>query len=144
MNKKSFLITILAMTATVAMAAPKMCNMGSGNGKMMCSGKGQMMMGKCGCEGPMPAIMSLDLTQEQRTKMQELMMQWHKENAEMMKGHGKPMLTAFHDGKFDREIFITEHNKMTNHMASKKADTIEKMYNLLNDDQKKMLEQKAK
>ena len=123
------------MAATVAMAAPKMCNMGSGKGQMM---------GKCGCEGPIPAIMSLDLTKEQSAKIHELMMQWHKDKAVMMKSSGKPMMAAFHDGKFDHEIFLAKNAEMNNNMAAKKADTIEKMYNLLTPEQKQVLETKSK
>ncbi|MDD5406700.1 MAG: Spy/CpxP family protein refolding chaperone [Sulfurovaceae bacterium] len=143
MNKKGYLIAILTVAATVAMAAPKTCKMGSGNGKMMCGGKGQMM-GRCSCEGPMPAIMNLDLTQEQRIKMNELMMQWHKEKAEMMQDNGKPMMAAFHDGKFDREVFMTKYADMSDNMSAKKADQIEKMYDLLTPEQKKALETKSK
>ncbi|MDY0195371.1 MAG: Spy/CpxP family protein refolding chaperone [Sulfurovaceae bacterium] len=135
MNKKGFLIAALTVAATLASAAPMKCNMGGGSGGMV---------GACGCEGPMPAIMSLDLTSDQRTKMQNIMKQWHMDRMEMMQGNGKPMLSAFHDGKFDRQTFIVKHTQMTTNMANKKADVIEKMYSLLTPEQKKALETNSK
>ncbi|MBN2721426.1 MAG: Spy/CpxP family protein refolding chaperone, partial [Campylobacterales bacterium] len=114
-----------------------------GGGKMM-GGSSNGMVGACGCEGPMPAIMSLELTNDQRIEMQKIMKQWHMDRMEMMQGKGKPMLSAFHDGKFDRQTFIAKHNEMSNIMANKKADVIEKMYSLLTDNQKKALEASTK
>ncbi len=141
MNKKGYLIAALTVAATLSSAAPMKCNMGGG--KMMGCGQGDMV-GACGCEGPMPAIMSLELTNDQRIEMQKIMKQWHMDRMEMMSGKGKPMLSAFHDGKFDRQTFIAKHTQMANEMAAKKADVIEKMYSLLTNDQKKALEANTK
>ena len=141
MNKKGFLIAALTVAATLASAAPMKCNTGSGN--MMGCGSGGMV-GACGCEGPMPAIMSLELTNDQRIEMQKIMKQWHMNRMDMMQGKGKPMLSAFHDGKFDRQSFITKHTQMATDMANKKADVIEKMYSLLTPEQKKALEANTK
>ncbi len=141
MDKKGFLIAALTVAATLASAAPMKCNMGSD--KMMGCGSGNMV-GACGCEGPMPAIMSLDLTNDQRIEMQNIMKQWHMDRMKMMQGNGKPMLSAFHDGKFDRQTFIAKHTQMATNMANKKADVVEKMYNLLTPEQKKALETNSK
>lgn len=91
----------------------------------------------------MPTIMSLDLSKEQRAKMHELMTKWHDEKAVLHKGHGKPMLAAFKDGKFDRAVFMAKHAEVATVMAAKKADYIEAMYAVLTDAQKKELDKKS-
>lgn len=137
----------LAMVCAFVLSANAACSACAKSNKPMKSQSMGMMCGMknagCGCGGPMPTIMSLNLSGDQRQKAVEIMQQWHKDKMEAKQGNGASANKAFVSGKFDRSLFLKEHAVMAEKMANKKADVIEKLYAILTPEQKQELAQKA-
>jgi len=114
------------------------------NYEKSCKGNKKGMMGKKGHfkKGNKIFYMfsKLDLSQEQRTKIQEIM---KNSRQNMQKPHD-----AFSSTSFDKEKFIKIHEQKRENKIKQKADMIEKAYKVLNADQKKefraMLDKKEK
>ena len=88
----------------------------------------------------MPLVMQLDLSDEQRKKIDAIM---HKRMKDIPN-----MSDAFSDNAFDKELFVKLQNAKREHKAEKRAQMIESIYAILNTSQKKelkkMLDEKAK
>ncbi|WP_321778109.1 Spy/CpxP family protein refolding chaperone [Sulfurimonas sp.] len=79
--------------------------------------------------GLVKMFMKLDLSDKQRTQIRSII----KDN---MKSMPNPK-TAFSDTSFNKEKFIKLANQKRNNKVERRADTIEKVYNVLNSSQKK-------
>lgn len=133
MNKK----IILSLTATALLASSLLAFNGQGQkqqgnqqgfkqGKMMMQGqrqKGGFMF--------MKMVMKLDLSDKQRSEIKAII----KENMQSMP---KPS-DAFTDTSFDKETFIKLAKERRDTKIERKADTIEKVYTILDSSQKKDL-----
>ncbi len=130
-------LTTLGILATSAMACP------SGNFQgCMQNKQSQKMMKMRGHQNGghiMGTIMRLDLNEKQQEQIMAIL----KESRQSMQ---KPS-NAFSDSQFDKENFIKSIKEQKEAKIKKMAETIEKVYALLNSEQKKnlkmMLESKA-
>ena len=77
----------------------------------------------------MATVMRMDLTNDQRTKIREIIQ-------ESMKKFKDPM-SAFSEKGFDKALFVKLSKEMRDERATNRADVMEKVYNLLDDSQKK-------
>lgn len=78
-------------------------------------------------------VMGLKLSDDQRTKIRNIF-------RESMKNAPKPY-EAFSETGFDKALFIKLSKEKRDTMIEKRAETIEKIYNVLNASQKKMLKE---
>jgi len=142
-NKTLLTITLSSLLATSLYAHGGGCgNKSMKNGcnyEKSCKGNKKAMMGKKGNK-LFYMFSKLDLSQEQRTKIQEIM---KKSRQNMQKPYD-----AFSSTSFDKEKFIKIHEQKRENKIKQKADMIEKVYKVLNADQKKefraMLDKKEK
>ena len=134
MNKK----IILSIVSTALVASSLVAFNGNGNGNMQqgnnpkCK-QGKMMKGKHN-KGPhmfVKMVMRLDLTQEQRKEIHTIV---KKSMQNMPNPH-----EAFTDSSFDKKVFIKLVQEKRDAKLERKADTIEKVYSVLNSVQKKNL-----
>lgn len=76
-------------------------------------------------------IKELNLSDEQKTKIKDIMVESRK--------NIKSVNEAFSKNSFDKEKYIDIMNQKRENMLKSKADTIEKVYSLLNEQQKEQL-----
>lgn len=79
----------------------------------------------------------LNLTQEQVEKIKQLKQAEREEMKEFMKQHKNPVLEATKNGNFDKEVFKNTVVENAKKMAEMRAKYLEKMFSILNEDQKK-------
>ena len=99
--------------------------------KKNCDTKGMMNNKRSGNNPMLGMIHSLDLSDDQKAKIEEII----KTN---MKNMPKTS-DAFSDDSFNKELFIKLSNERKDNKIQKQADTIESVYNLLTAPQKKEL-----
>ena len=133
MTKKIILsLGALALVTSSLMACKGSCDE---NGKGNCAPMGQergMMHSKGGEHRFMQTIMQLDLSDEQRTSIRDIMQAQRAQRVD-------PLDVALSDNAFDKEAFIKAVNANKEEKVEKRAEVIAKVYALLNDAQKKAL-----
>ena len=131
MNKKILLGLGAALLASTLMA-------GNCGNKQMCDGNNKgcaTMQGTCHNKGGfIPAVMSLDLSSEQETKIKEVM-------AKCCKDAPNPM-DAFSETNFDKKKFVELSKKRKDAKIEHKAQMMSEVYALLTVEQKKALKAK--
>lgn len=133
MNKK----IILSLGAVALLTSSLFAYNGQGNMKDGCKGKsGYHKMMKKGSHHKKGArigsiVMQLDLSDKQRSQIKEILQNSKKD---LPNPH-----SAFSDSSFDKDKFIKLSNDRKNNRVEKKAETISKIYALLNESQKKDL-----
>ncbi len=134
MNKK----IILSLGATALLASSLFAYNGQGNMKKGCgkkSGQCKMMMKKGGHHKKdgriMKMVMMLDLSDKQRTQIKRIMQ-------DSMKEIPNPY-SAFSDSGFNKAKFIKLVKEKRDGKIEQKAETISKIYAVLNSSQKKDL-----
>ena len=132
MNKK----IILSLGATALLATSLLAFSPQGGmkqGKQVDCQQGKMMQGQNQKNGFkfMKMFMSLDLSDEQRTKIRTIV----KNTRENMSNPHD----AFTDSSFDKKVFIKLANEKRDGKIERKAEIIEKVYAVLNSSQKKEL-----
>lgn len=121
------------LAATVVIAQPPCQGYGMQKcGAMMKAGAKNKMKAPRAHKGRfIHAVMRLNLSDEQRLKVRELMLQ-------NMKKQIRPY-DAFTEKGFDKELFIKLSKEKRDNRIQNKADMIEGVYKLLDDSQKKEL-----
>ncbi|MDM7274058.1 Spy/CpxP family protein refolding chaperone [Sulfurihydrogenibium azorense] len=79
----------------------------------------------------------LNLTQDQVEKIKQIKQAQREEMKEFMKQHKNPVLEATKNGNFDKEAFKNTVVENAKNMAEIRAKYLEKMFSVLNEDQKK-------
>lgn len=90
-----------------------------------------------GQKGGMFGLYNIDLTPEQMHEVRLLRAQMQVDRIKANDPANRPMLKAFSDGEFDKEVFVKIQVDKAKQNAELKATYIEKLYNILTPEQRK-------
>jgi hypothetical protein len=90
----------------------------------------------------MSTISDLDFTRVQRVEIRKVMFDLKEKNIETMEDKKTLTLPFTKDGKFNKEDFINNRAQFSKQMIKVQASMIEKILNILDEEQKKIVIQK--
>ncbi len=89
--------------------------------------------------GLMSSISELDLSRTQRVEMRKVMFDLREKNIEKMEDKKHFSFTFNKDGKFNKEDFVNNRFKLSKQMIKVQSEMIEKILNILDKEQKKIV-----
>jgi len=87
----------------------------------------------------MSTISDLDLTRTQKVQIRKVMFDLREKNIETMEDKKTLSLIFTKEGKFNKEAFINNRVQFSNNMVKVQASMIEKVLNILDEEQKKIV-----
>jgi Spy/CpxP family protein refolding chaperone len=90
----------------------------------------------------MSVISDLELSRTQQLDIRKIMFDLREENIQKMEDTHSFNVTFTKDGKFDKEEFVNNRIKLSKQMVEVQSKMIEKIFNILDDKQKNIVQNK--